>query len=36
MITLIIGLIIGVYLGWKYESEINDFIESIKSHLNIK
>jgi hypothetical protein len=36
MITLIIGLIIGIYLGWKYESAINDFIESIKSHLNIK
>jgi ABC-type lipoprotein release transport system permease subunit len=36
MITLIIGLIIGVYLGWKYELAINDFIESIKNHLNIK
>jgi hypothetical protein len=36
MITLIVGLIIGVYLGWKYEMAINDFIESIKIHLNIK
>jgi len=36
MITLIIGLIIGVFLGWKYELAINDFIESVKTHLNIK
>ena len=36
MITLIIGLIIGVFLGWKYELAINDFINSIKTHLNIK
>ncbi len=36
MITLIIGLIIGVFIGWKYELAINDFIESIKIHLNIK
>jgi hypothetical protein len=36
MITLIIGLIIGVFLGWKYELTINDFIESIKIHLNLK
>jgi hypothetical protein len=36
MITLITGLIIGVFLGWKYELAINDFIESIKIHLNIK
>jgi hypothetical protein len=36
MITLILGLIIGVYLGWKYELAINDFIESIKIHLNLK
>ena len=36
MIYLIIGIIIGVYLGWKYELAINDFIESIKIHLNIK
>jgi ABC-type lipoprotein release transport system permease subunit len=36
MITLIIGLIIGVFLGWKYELAINDFIQSIKIHLNLK
>jgi hypothetical protein len=36
MITLIIGLIIGVFLGWKYEVAINEFIESIKIYLNIK
>jgi hypothetical protein len=36
MITLIIGLTVGVFLGWKYELAINDFIESIKIHLNIK
>jgi hypothetical protein len=36
-ITLIlISLIAGIYLGWKYELAINDFIESIKIHLNIK
>ena len=31
MITLIIGLIIGIYIGWKYEHVVNDIIESIKS-----
>ena len=36
MITFILGTILGVYLGWKYELAINDFIESIKIHLNIK
>jgi len=36
MITFILGIILGVYLGWKYELAINDFIESIKIHLNIK
>ena len=36
-ITLIvISLIVGIYLGWKYELAINDFIESIKIHLNLK
>jgi hypothetical protein len=36
-ITLVlISLIAGIYLGWKYELAINDFIESIKIHLNIK
>jgi hypothetical protein len=33
---ILISLIAGMYLGWKYELAINDFIESIKSHLNIK
>jgi len=36
MITLIIGLIIGIYIGWKYEHAVNDIIESIKSHFNVK
>jgi len=36
MIIFILGLIIGVYLGWKFELVINNFIESVKSHLNIK
>ena len=36
MIIFILGLIVGVYLGWKFEPVINDFIESINSHLNIK
>ena len=31
MTTLIIGLIIGIYIGWKYEHVVNDIIESIKS-----
>ena len=36
-ITLVlISLIAGIYFGWKYELAINDFIESIKIHLNIK
>lgn len=36
MIIFGLGVILGVYLGWKYELAINDFIESIKIHLNIK
>jgi hypothetical protein len=36
MIWFILGIILGMYLGWKYELAINDFIESIKIHLNIK
>ena len=36
MIIFILGTILGVYLGWKYEMSINDFVESIKIHLNIK
>jgi len=33
MITFILGTILGVYLGWRFEPKINDFVESIKSHL---
>jgi hypothetical protein len=36
MITAIIFLVIGIFIGWKYELAINDLIESIKIHLNIK
>jgi hypothetical protein len=36
MIWFILGIIVGTWLGWKYELAINDFIESIKIHLNIK
>jgi hypothetical protein len=36
MIIFILGTVLGVYLGWKYEMSINDFVESIKIHLNIK
>jgi len=36
MIIFILGTVLGVYLGWKYEMSINEFIESIKIHLNIK
>jgi hypothetical protein len=36
MIIFLIGITIGIFLGWKYELAINDFIESIKIHLNIK
>ena len=36
MITLIIGLIIGLLLGWKHEAYINSIIETVKLHLNIK
>ena len=36
MIIFILGTALGVFLGWKYETAINDFIESIKIHLNIK
>jgi uncharacterized protein YegP (UPF0339 family) len=33
MITLIIGLIAGVSVGYVYKDEIKNAIESIKSHL---
>jgi hypothetical protein len=36
MITAIIFLVIGIFIGWKYELAINDLIESVKNHLNIK
>jgi hypothetical protein len=36
MIIFTLGVILGVYLGWKFEAAINDLIESIKIHLNIK
>jgi hypothetical protein len=36
MILFISGLVIGLFIGWKYEMAINDLIESVKSHLNIK
>jgi hypothetical protein len=32
MIWFILGLIVGVWLGWKYEHIVNDFIESWKSY----
>ena len=31
MITLIIGLLAGAWLGWRYENVINDFIEHFKT-----
>ena len=36
MITFILGTILGIYIGWKFETAINDFIESIKIRFNIK
>ena len=36
MIIFLLGTILGVYLGWRFEDRINDFIESIKIHFNIK
>jgi hypothetical protein len=35
-ILILLSLIIGIYLGWKFEHIVNDIIESIKIHLNIK
>jgi hypothetical protein len=32
MIWFILGLIVGVWAGWKYEHVVNDFIESWKSY----
>lgn len=31
MILFILGLIIGIWAGWKYETVINDIIESVKA-----
>jgi len=38
MTTLIILLFlaIGIFIGWKFEHVVNDIIESVKLHLNIK
>jgi len=36
MIIFILGTVLGVYLGWKYETSINEFVESIKIRFNIK
>ena len=36
MIWFILGIIIGAWLGWKYEHIVNDIIETIKIHLNLK
>ncbi|MEY2867667.1 MAG: hypothetical protein RIR01_51 [Bacteroidota bacterium] len=36
MIAFILGTVLGIYLGWKYEHIVNDIIETIKLHLNIK
>jgi hypothetical protein len=33
MITLIIGLIAGGFIGYAFKDEINKAIESIRSHL---
>jgi len=32
MIWFILGLIVGIWAGWKYEHVVNDFIESWKSY----
>lgn len=31
MITFILGIILGIYLGWKYNQEVSKIIEFIKS-----
>jgi hypothetical protein len=35
MITLIIGLIAGIFIGYSYKDEISKAIESIKAILKI-
>jgi hypothetical protein len=32
MIWFFLGIVVGVWLGWKYEHVIDDFIESWKSY----
>ena len=32
-ILMLISLIIGIYIGWKFEHVVNDIIESIKLKL---
>jgi hypothetical protein len=32
MIWFFLGLIVGIWAGWKYEHVVNDFIESWKSY----
>jgi hypothetical protein len=32
MIWFFLGVVVGVWLGWKYEHVIDDFIESWKSY----
>jgi hypothetical protein len=32
MIWFFLGLVVGIWLGWKYEHVVNDFIESWKSY----
>jgi hypothetical protein len=33
MIWFILGIIVGIYLGWRYENVVNDIVESIKLKL---
>lgn len=32
-ILMLVSLIIGIYIGWKFEHVVNDIIESIKLKL---
>lgn len=34
MIILIIGLTVGIFIGYKFNNEINNIVESIKNKLN--
>lgn len=33
IILMLLSLIIGIYIGWKFEHVVNDIIESIKLKL---